>query len=175
MASSVASTGGKGGSSKKGTKIKTPKAPELTNNKFTVVGPSGTTSLGLGENGYQLDFGNQDTTAIRNALLAKSREQIDPVMAARGLPAGSEINDTALLRAALDAELGAEQVASGQRGQTMQGIQLAMAPWLQQVNRENMYYANKAANQRQADANRSANKSSKNQAMANIGMAGAGL
>ena len=126
-----------------------------------------------------------------DALLSQSMQKLAPQMAARGLPMGSEINDTARLNASMQAILGGQQMqqrdiqtamgladrVGGAQGPDVMGsyqlpFQAQSLPYMNDVNMQNLIYGNQAANARQGSANAASNKSSKMQALGNVGAAG---
>lgn len=132
----------------------------------------------------------QGNESYSDALLKKSMDMIQPQMAARGLPMGSEINDTARMNAAMSAILGGQQMQAqdiqtaaglvdrvgGARGPDVMGsyqlpFQAQSLPYMNDVNLQNLIYGNQAANKRQGAANAQGNKSSKMGAAGNLGSA----
>jgi hypothetical protein len=125
-----------------------------------------------------------------DALLSQSMQKLAPQMAARGLPMGSEINDTSRLNASMQAILGGQQMQAqdiqtamgladrvgGAQGPDVMGsynlpFQAQSLPYMNDVTRQNMIYGNQAANMRQGAQNSASNKSSKMNAFGNVGAA----
>lgn len=130
-----------------------------------------------------------------NALFSNALAKLNPAMANRGLPAGSEINDTSMMNASMQSILGgnqmynqdqqmanqnrgiamglADRVGGGQMGDVMGSVGMEyganQAPWMQEINRQNMQFQADNNMNMQNQANAASNKQSKNQAMGSMG------
>jgi hypothetical protein len=128
-----------------------------------------------------------------DALLSQSMQKLAPQMAARGLPMGSEINDTARLNASMQAILGGQQMqqrdiqtamgladrVGGAQGPDVMGsynlpFQAQSLPYMNDVNMQNMIYGAQVGNNRQGAVNASSNKSSKMNSLQGLGSAAIG-